>query len=96
MDAGKENIFKERRKQRASSVRIVFVDSDRFNVVDEEGNLKYVGCLDPCDCTCPSFINGNTEQYIRSHPAFFKCKHIYQAEQIRNQDKPKQKINPIG
>ena len=83
MDAGKETIFKDRRMARASTVKIKFVNPTDFNVVDEQGNLKYVGTVKkPVNCTCHSFINLNTEQYEKSHPEPAKCKHIYQAEKI--------------
>lgn len=82
MDSGKETIFDERRKARIDKVKIVFVDPTHFNVVDDEGNLKYVGSVDPVDCTCHSFINLNTEQYEKAHPEPAKCKHIYKAEYI--------------
>lgn len=82
MDAGKETIFEERRKARADTVKIQFVTPTQFNVVDDDGNLKYVGCVDPVDCTCHSFINMNTPTYEKTHPEPAKCKHIYKAEYI--------------
>ena len=57
MDAGKEIKHDEARKARADTVKIVFVNPTDFNVVDEEGNMKYVGTIaDPVDCTCHSFL----------------------------------------
>ena len=83
MDSGKETIFEERRKARANTVKIVFVNPTDFNVVDEEGSLKYVGTVkEPVNCTCHSFVNLNTEQYEKSHAEPAKCKHIYRAEEI--------------
>ena len=83
MDSGKEIIFKDRRMARATTVNIQFVNPTDFNVVDEEGNMKYVGTVkEPVNCTCHSFINLNTEQYERAHAEPAKCKHIYQAENI--------------
>ncbi len=83
MDAGKEIKHDEARRARASNVNVVFVNPTDFNVVDDEGNLKYVGTVkDPVNCSCHSFINLNTPQYVATHSEFAKCKHIYQAEHI--------------
>ncbi len=83
MDSGKETIFKDRRMARANTVNIQFVNPTDFNVVDEEGSLKYVGTVKkPVNCTCHSFINLNTEQYEKAHPEPAKCKHIYRAEEL--------------
>ncbi len=83
MDSGKETIFEERRKARANTVKIVFVNPTDFNVVDEEGSLKYVGTVkDPVNCTCHSFVNLNTPAYEKAHPEPAKCKHIYRAEEL--------------
>lgn len=87
MDAGKEIIHKEARIARAQEVKIQFVNPHDFNVLDEEGNLKYVGTVaEPVNCTCPSFINLNTEQYTKAHATPAKCKHIYKAEQMLHGD----------
>lgn len=82
MDAGKELIFEERRKVRSKEVRIQFVTPTHFNIVDEEGSLKYVGSLNPLDCTCMSFYQHNQERYTSTHAEIFKCKHIMKAEEL--------------
>lgn len=83
MDAGKEIIHKEARKARASTVNIVFVNPTDFNVVDDDGSLKYVGTVkEPVNCTCHSFVNLNTPTYTSTHSEPAKCKHIYRAEEI--------------
>ena len=84
MDLGKEQIFAERREQRSKDVRIQFVTPDCFNVVDEEGNLKYVGSINPLDCTCMSYYQHNQERYTSTHAEVFECKHILAAKRIRN------------
>ena len=83
MDLGKQYIFEERRKERSKEVRIQFVTPDCFNVVDDEGNLKYVGSLNPLDCTCQSFMQLNHNRYETTHPEPAKCKHIFRALEIR-------------
>ena len=87
MDMGKQIIFEERRKEKSKSVRIQFVESDRFNVLDDEGNLKYIGKIDPKnqedDCTCMSFIQGNKDRYVNANGQAFQCKHIMKAKELR-------------
>lgn len=84
MDAGKEILHREARKARIDTVNIVFVNPTDFNVVNEEGNMKYVGTIKkPVDCTCHSFVNLNTPTYEKTHATPGKCKHIYKAEQQR-------------
>jgi len=83
MDQGKELIFEERRKVRSKEVKIQFVTPIDFNVVDEEGNLKYVGKIDPPECTCPSFFHSNNNRYETTHAEPLRCKHLYKAIEIR-------------
>ena len=83
MDCGKEMIFEERRILRSKEVKIQFVTPDCFNVVDEEGNLKYVGKLNPFECTCPNFFHSNNNRYETTHAEPLKCKHIFKALEIR-------------
>ena len=84
MDSGKEILFEERRIQRSNEVRIQFVTPDYFNVLDDEGNLKYVGSVgDKFDCTCQSFMQGNNTKYSTTHSEVFKCKHLLKALMIR-------------
>ena len=83
MDCGKEMLFEERRKLRSKEVKIQFVTPDCFNVVDEEGNLKYVGKISPLECTCPSFFHSNNNRYETTHAEPLRCKHIMAAERIR-------------
>ncbi len=79
MDEGKQMIFKERREKASKEVKIVFTTNNNFNVVSESGDLKYNGSVIPSDCTCPSFIQNNTEKYESSHPEPFLCKHLIKA-----------------
>jgi len=92
MDIGKQQIFLQRRKERATQVSVVFCDSNSFVVVkvpivDGElkmTNVKYFGRLDPDSCTCASFYHGNSEDYQRLHPNPFQCKHILKAREARH------------
>jgi len=83
MDEGKQMIFKERREKASKDVIIKFVTNNNFNVVDEEGNLKYNGSVIPPDCTCSSFIQNNTEKYESSHAEPFLCKHLIKAKSFK-------------
>jgi hypothetical protein len=87
MDAGKQEIFLDRRREAAKEVIIVFPtqNTNDFNVIDKDGNLKYHGFVTDQElskfdyCTCPSFEKNETETY-RSQNAFpFQCKHILAA-----------------
>ena len=83
MDQGKELIFEERRKIRSKEVKIQFVTPDDFNVVDEDGNLKYVGKLNPLECTCMSYYQHSQERYTSTHAEPFLCKHLIKANEVR-------------
>ena len=53
----------ERRKQKSKDVEIQFINPFDYNVLDEEGNVKYVCHIDPDspdmdECTCASFLYG--------------------------------------
>ncbi len=79
MDEGKIMIHEDRRKARTKDVILEFVTRNNFNVLDEEGNMKYSGSINPPNCECQSFIHNNTERYESSHPEPFLCKHIFRA-----------------
>ena len=89
-DQGKEIIFMERRMEKASKVKIVFVDAlNNFNVLDDEGKIKYMGIVKDKNphiddyCGCQSFFHGNSEVYVAEHGTAFQCKHILKAKHIR-------------
>lgn len=87
MDSGKEQIFKERRSEASKTVRIKFLTSEYFSVMDEEGNHKYTGSIyqdglkDSCECV--SFVQGNTERYMTQHSKPFLCKHLIRARFLK-------------
>ena len=83
MDIGKEQIFEERRVVRSKEVRIQFVTPDYFNVLDEEGSLKYVGSIGKdLYCTCMSYMQHDKDFYSSTHSEVFRCKHIMAAQEI--------------
>ncbi len=93
MDSGKEMIFQERREKASKDVKIIFTTNNNFNVIDEEGNLKYNGSVIPLDCTCQSFIQNNTEKYESSHADPFLCKHLLRAQEIKKmQDRQENRL----
>ena len=92
MDAGKEQIFEERKALRAKVVNIIFPTNDgNFNVVDDEGNLKYSGIVQGPEphiddnCTCPNFIPLNNEKWISAHGYAYQCKHLIAAREQKFQ-----------
>lgn len=80
----------EKRIQKAKDVLVTFPlakegNYKAFNVIDENGNLKYDGNVEPNpsitdDCKCPSFTNNNNSKteglYSDTHGFAFQCKHI--------------------
>lgn len=92
----------EKRKEAAKSVLVTFPlakDGNyfTFNIVDEHGNLKYDGNVEPNpsiadDCKCPSFTNNNAPKgqglYSDTHGFAFQCKHIIQARSEAKKQNP--------
>ena len=96
-DEGKQALFEERRIQKSKDVKIQFVDGEfqSFNVLDEEGNMKYCGKVIGKDqdmddyCICQSFYHSNTKTYQDEHGFSFNCKHIISARELRFRGYPK-------
>jgi hypothetical protein len=99
MDAFKEQEQLEKRELKSKEVKIIYtkqteLGSQRtqfFNVIDEEGSLKYDGHFEigkpSIDdyCSCKSFENGNNSKvngyYPDTHGHAFQCKHIIKARE---------------
>lgn len=89
MDNSKQIIEKERREEKAEAVILKIVSTTTkgfaFNVYKDEEltKIKYIGKIskDHLDdqCTCHSYMFGNSEDYKKTHPLPFQCKHILQA-----------------
>ena len=74
-------LFEARREEKANDVNVQFIKSDEFNILDDEGQIKYFVKLDldsrqTHECTCRSFQHGNTQPYLDLHGINFECKHI--------------------
>jgi len=97
LDEGKQTLQQEKRKERSKDVKIAFIDNrfQHFNVLDDENNIKHLGVVfnkEPHQkdfCTCESFYFGNSDEYKKSHPAAFQCKHILKARETRFEGYPK-------
>lgn len=96
MDEGKQTLQKERRESKAEEVLITFIDGafQHFNVLDSEGKIKHLGILMEKEphakdmCTCSSFYFGNSDEYKKSHPAAFQCKHLIKSRKTRYEGHP--------
>lgn len=89
----------EKRISNSKDVKIIFVDPQTFNVVDEEGAVKYFGTLSENksedECSCPSHEYGmkyekvtednlkGESRYLAENGIAFQCKHIIAARAIR-------------
>lgn len=85
----------EKRKENSKSVIVFFPKAkennyNTFNIVDEEGNLKYDGNVEILpsiadSCSCPSYTFGNKPkgegEYSDTHGYSFQCKHIIAARE---------------
>ncbi len=82
----------ERREERAKDV-IVSLGSEtdfgyKFLTYTDEHRekIKYFGNISQDhkhdDCTCQSFYHGNSENYKKTNPLPFQCKHIIGAHEI--------------
>lgn len=90
MDSSKQILEKERREEAAEGV-IVRLSSTTmhgfaFNVYNNDEKLKYIGEISKDhvhdECTCHSFMFGNNEDYKKTHPLPFQCKHIIAAHKM--------------
>ena len=89
----------EKRITKSKEVKIVFVEPQVFNVVDEEGAIKYFGVLTDNkvndECSCPSHTYGmkfeevtetnlkGESRYLAENGFAFMCKHLLAARAIR-------------
>ena len=93
----------EKRISKSKEVKIVFVEPQVFNVVDDEGAIKYFGTLSDNkagdECSCPSHTYGmkyedvtetnlkGESRYLAENGIAFQCKHIIGARAIRYGEK---------
>ena len=92
MDTSKQILEKEKREERAKDVIVRLCSSTMqgfsFNVYKDEETekIKYIGTITEDhkgdDCTCQSFMHGNNENYQKTHPLPFQCKHIIAAHKM--------------
>lgn len=87
--------FLERREQASKKVKIQFINPDDFNVLDENGEIKYFGTLrDGGRCSCPSFLFGQQydktddgskgeSRYEAEHGHPFQDKHLIRANSMK-------------
>ncbi len=60
----------------------------------KKGETKHYGILiekEPHQkdvCTCESFYFGNSDEYKKSHPEAFQCKHLHAARTLRYENYP--------
>lgn len=90
MDKFKEQISDEKRRssEKQNSVKIQWQDELHFNVLDEDGHIKYIGKIDPEHpeqemCTCPDQFHRNTENFRATHGFALQCKHLINAHEMR-------------
>jgi len=80
----------EKRAERSADVTVRLCSSTTqgftFNVYNENEKIKYIGNISENhihdDCTCPSFFHGNSENYTKTNPLPFTCKHILKAHSM--------------
>jgi len=82
----------EKRKEKSKDVitRLTSSTTKGFNfdvyTNDLKEKTKYIGTIseDHLDdsCTCPSFYHGNSENFIKTNPLPFTCKHIISAHSM--------------
>jgi len=80
----------EKRKQRDVDVSVKLASSSMngfyFNVYKEDDKIKYIGQISQDhthdECTCQSFMHGNNENYTKTNPLPFTCKHILAAHNL--------------
>ena len=89
MNNSKQIFELEKRKEKSKKVIVRLSSSTTegfaFNVYTDEEieKLKYIGTISKDhihdECTCQSFMHGNSENYQRDNPVPFTCKHILKA-----------------
>jgi len=80
----------EKREQRAQDVTVKLASTTmhgyNFNVYDKEDKIKYFGEISQDhthdECGCQSFYHGNSENYQKTNPLPFSCKHIISAHNL--------------
>ena len=82
----------EKREEKSKDVitRLTSSTTKGFNfdvyTNDLKEKTKYIGTIsqDHTDdsCTCPSFYHGNSENYVKTNPLPFTCKHILAAQTL--------------
>lgn len=91
MQNSKHILELEKRKERAKTVTVRLSSTSmhgfHFNVYnDEEDKLKYIGEISQDhvhdECGCMSFMKSNTENYQKTNPLPFQCKHIIAAHDM--------------
>lgn len=92
METSKQILELEKRKTRAKDVIVRLSSSTtkgfNFNVYTDKikEKLRYIGTIskDHTDdsCTCQSFMIGNSENYQKTNPLPFTCKHILGAHNL--------------
>ncbi len=92
MQNSKQIFEKQKREERSKDVTVVLSSSTttgfNFDVKrnDEKERLKYIGSISENNqddsCTCQSFMMGNSENYQKTNPLPFQCKHILAAHKL--------------
>ncbi len=92
MENSKLLFEKAKRKERSIDVTVRLTSSTtkgfNFDVYtnDIKEKTKYIGSIskDNLDdyCTCQSFMMGNSENYQKTNPLPFQCKHIMAAHKL--------------
>lgn len=83
LDKYKDMKAEENRRIKSSNVKIRIENMEgNFSVLDNLEQVKYTGYIHKDDhfCSCPSFENGNTEDYTATHGFQFECKHVMRAK----------------
>ena len=91
LDKSKEILEQERRETKAEDVTVKLTSTTMngfaFTVYkDDTEKTKYIGEISKDhksdECTCCSFMYGNNEDYVKTHPLPFQCKHIIAAHKM--------------
>ena len=92
MENSKQIFEKEKREEKSKDVivRLTSITTKGFNfdvyTNDIKEQVKYIGTIskDHTDdsCTCQSFMHGNSENFQKTSPLPFQCKHIIAAHAL--------------
>jgi len=90
MENSKQIFELEKREQRSKDVTVRLASSSmngfHFNVYNEDEKIKYIGQISKDhihdECTCQSFQHGNSENYTKTNPLPFTCKHLIAAHNL--------------